>query len=433
MVAPTIVALASGRPPAAIAVVRVSGPAAMACVTALTGAPPPAARRLSLRNLVDPRDKSRLDSAMVVVFPGPGSSTGEDVAEFHLHGGIAVVEGVLDALTALPEIRLAEAGDFTRRAFANDRLDLAQVEGLADLVAAETAAQRQQALAQVGGMLTGAVAEWRERCLSILAEAEAVLDFAEDEQDVADRMMVDTTSELRKAAAELETLIADGRRGERLREGLTIVITGPPNVGKSSLINALTARDVAIVTPHAGTTRDAIEVRVDLEGVAAVLIDTAGLRETDDPIEREGIRRATKRAAEADLILHVIDPATPAIPSDGWLVLNKIDIIETAPLPAAGWHVSALRGDGISELRSALATWARSLLRPQEPALLGHLRHRAAFIAAHRAFCDAADSTDTVLQAEHLRSAAHAFGLVSGRVGVEDILDRIFSRFCIGK
>lgn len=430
----TIAALASGRPPVAVAVIRVSGPDAAAAIGALTGKAPPPPRRLSLRTLVDPASGALLDRALVVLFPGPATATGEDLAEFHLHGGSAVIAGVLEALTALPRVRLAEPGEFTRRAFANGRLDLAEVEGLADLVAAETAGQRAQALALAGGVLSRAAESWRERCLAILAEAEAGLDFAEDEADVADRLDEAARDQLLALVAELDRLLADSRRAARLREGLAIAVTGPPNVGKSSLVNALSSRDAAIVTAIPGTTRDPIEVPLDLGGAAATLIDTAGLRDTDDPIEREGIARARARAEAADLVLHVTDELPRLPPDSGWLILNKTDLVPPpARLPPHSFAVSALTGHGVSALRDALTQWAAEVARPGEPALLGHARHRAAFADGAAAIAEAAAADDPVLRAEHLRRAAHAFGRIAGRVDVDDVLDRIFSRFCIGK
>ena len=434
MTATTIAALASGPPPAAISVVRVSGPAAIASLAALTRGATPPPRRLSLRALFDPADGTPLDNALVVVFPGPETASGEDLVELQLHGGVAVVAGVLAALTGLPDVRLAEPGEFTRRAFANGRLDLAQVEGLADLVAAETAGQRRAALALTGGVLSRAADGWRSRCLDILAEAEAGLDFAEEEADVAERINEAASIELRALVAELDALIADAGRGARLRNGLTIVVTGPPNVGKSSLVNNLTASESAIVTAIPGTTRDAIEIPIDLGGVAAVLIDTAGLRDTDDPIEAEGIRRARLRAATADLVIHLVDHWPSAQPDDGLLVVNKVDLIDAAPVSNdVVRFVSATRGDGISELRQWLTAWATTTTRPAEPPLLAHARHRAAFVDAAAALTDAAASNDSVLRAEGLRHAAQAFGRIAGRVAVDDVLDRIFSRFCIGK
>jgi tRNA modification GTPase len=429
----TIAALASGRPPVAVAIIRVSGPQAMAALTTLTGKPVPPPRRLSLRNVSDAAG-TLLDRTLVAFFPGPATATGEDLAEFHLHGGTAVISGVLEALLALPGVRLAEPGEFTRRAFANGRLDLAEVEGLADLVAAETASQRSQALALAGGVLSRAADSWRERCLAILAEAEAGLDFAEDEADVAARLDEAARHQLLALVTELDRLLADSRRAARIREGLAIAVSGPPNVGKSSLVNALSARDAAIVTAIPGTTRDPIEVPLDLGGAAATLIDTAGLRDTDDPIEREGIARARARAEAADLVLHITDQAPASPPDSGWLIINKTDLTPPpAKLPLHSFATSAKTGAGIDTLRAALAAWAADVTRPGEPALLGHARHRAAFADAAAALAEAAASDDAVLRAEHLRRAVHAFGRVAGRVDVDDVLDRIFSRFCIGK
>lgn len=368
---------------------------------------------------------------MVVIFPAPATATGEDLAELHLHGGSAVISGVLDALLAQPGLRLARPGEFSRRAFANRRLDLAQVEGIADLVAAETAAQRLQALALSGGVLSQAAQAWRRRCLDILAEAEAGLDFAEDESDVAERLDEAARSKLQDLAIEIEAIIADSGRAARIRDGLTIALTGPPNVGKSSIVNALSMRDAAIVTAIPGTTRDPIEVPMDLDGVAVVLIDTAGLRDTDDLVEAEGIRRARARADTADLVLHIVDSTPEALPSNGLLIVNKADLGNVA-LPGS-LHLSVTRGDGVAELRRYLEDWARSAVRPGEPALLSHARHREAFAYGAEALREAADAKDAVLRAENLRQAVDAFGRIAGRVGVDDVLDAIFSRFCIGK
>lgn len=428
----TIVALASGRPPAAIAIIRISGPQAFDCIAALTGKALPPQRRMSLRRLADPSTGAVLDSALVTVFPGPDTASGEDLAELHLHGGMAVVSGVLGALTALRNVRLAEPGEFTRRAFANGRLDLAQVEGLADLVAAETATQRSQALALTGGALSQLADAWRNRCIAILAEAEAALDFAEDESDVAERLDEAAREQLLALGTELRALITDSSRAARIRDGLTIAVIGPPNAGKSSLVNRLSMRDAAIVTPMAGTTRDTIEVPIDLGGVAAALVDTAGLRDTADPIEAEGIRRARARAASADLVLHVVDQV-PTVQPQGLLVVNKADLGTTGAIPPGSFAVSATRGDGIADLRAWLVDWAQSVTRPGEPALLSHARHRDAFEAAATALEDAATVDDSVLRAENLRLAAHCFGRIAGRVDVDDVLDHIFSRFCIGK
>lgn len=389
---------------------------------------------MSLRQLRDPQSGAPLDSALVVVFPAPATATGEDIAELHLHGGTAVISDVLDALTRQQGVRLAEAGEFTRRAFANQRLDLAQVEGLADLIAAETSSQRTQALALAGGTLSNFAESWRTRIIAVLAQAEAGLDFAEDEADVAEHISQATSAVLQALAIQLDALLADADRAARIHDGLSIVVIGAPNVGKSSLVNALSMRDAAMVTPVAGTTRDPIEVLLNLGGIAATLIDTAGLRDTSDPIEQEGIRRARDRASNADLILHIVEPKNLAsgLHKDAWLICNKADLI-VGMAPKADHLLSAVTGEGIPSLRDALARWARGVTRPGEPALLGHARHRAAFSEAAAAVRDAASTTDDVLRTEDLRRAAHALGRISGRVDVDDILDRIFSQFCIGK
>jgi tRNA modification GTPase len=272
----------------------------------------------------------------------------------------------------------------------------------------------------------------------VLAEAEAGLDFAEDEADVARKLDEATRGQLLAMAGDLAAIIADAGRAARIRDGLTIAVSGAPNVGKSSLVNALAMRDVSIVTPVAGTTRDAIEVAMDLGGVAAVLIDTAGLRDTDDPVEAEGIARARARVAAADLVLHVTSATAPEWPAGDasggqrLLIANKCDLA-SPQLPEGAMAVSARTGAGLAALRTWLVDWARTTLRPGEPALLAHARHRAAFADAQAALRDAADADEPVLRAEALRSAAHAFGRIAGRIAVDDVLDQVFSRFCIGK
>lgn len=432
MTVDTIVALASGRPPCAVAIIRVSGPAAWAVAAALLKGPLPPPRRLSLRTLWTPQRDAALDTAMVVVFPAPATATGEPLVELHLHGGTAVVEDVLAALTSTNGVRLAHPGEFTRRAFDNGRLDLAQVEGLADLIAAETSSQRAQALALTGGALSRLADTWRTRIIAVLAEAEAGLDFAEDEADVAERITEATSATLASIAKGLDDLVADARRAAQIRDGLTIVVTGAPNVGKSSLVNALSMREVAIVTSVPGTTRDLIEVPLSLDGVAAVIVDTAGLRDTDDFVEREGIKRARLRAGSADLVLNIID--TDAVASSDqsvWTVRNKCDFdVDSIDYE---YQVSALTGQGIAELRAALSRWAAETARPGEPALLSNQRHRRAFADAADAIGAAANTGDAVLRAEGLRRAAEALGRIAGRVDIDDILDVIFSQFCIGK
>jgi tRNA modification GTPase len=388
---------------------------------------------MSLRQLHEPTSGLPLDLGLVVIFPGPQTATGEDLAELHLHGGVAVVEDVLNALVSQPGVRLAEAGEFTRRAFVNHRLDLAQVEGLADLIAAETSSQRTQALALAGGALSTLADSWRMRILAILAQAEAGLDFSEDEADVSERIAEATTAVLLDLAAELDGLLTDAKRAAHIRDGLTVVVTGAPNVGKSSIVNALAMRDVSIVTPIAGTTRDLVEVALDLDGVSVTLIDTAGLRDTEDPIEQEGVRRARARAANADLVLLVVETndMNPCDQVGTWLVCNKVDL--EAERPRANHYVSAKTGEGLRVLREALRCWAHDIVRPGEPALIANIRHRTAFLEATVAVRAAAAAQNDVLRAEDLRRGAHALGRITGRIGVEDVLDLIFSQFCIGK
>ncbi len=311
---PTIFALSSGRPPAAIAVVRVCGPKAGLALERLIGRMPPP-RQAALARVRDPVNGEAIDEALALWFPGPRSETGEDMAELQLHGGHAVIAAVLDALGAIEGCRLAEPGEFTRRAFANGRLDLTEVEGLADLIAAETPAQRRQAFRQLKGLIGDRAAAWRRQIIEALALVEARIDFS-DEADVP----ADLTGPALYAAQQLRNMIAaalaDGGRGERLRDGLVVAIAGPPNAGKSTLLNRLARREAAIVSPYPGTTRDVIEVHLDLGGYPVTLLDTAGIRDSDDPVEQEGVRRASERAAAADLVLWVIDGSATGVAAD---------------------------------------------------------------------------------------------------------------------
>jgi tRNA modification GTPase len=303
----TIFAVSSGRGPAAIAVVRISGPAAGAALKALIGKVP-APRAAALARVRDPATKETIDQALALWFPAPASETGEDTAELQLHGGRAVIAATLGALSRLPGMRPAEAGEFTRRAFENGKLDLTAVEGLADLVAAETQGQRRQALRQLQGALGNRAEAWRQRLIKALALVEARIDFS-DEADVPEDLLGPALAIARELSDEIAAALADGGRGERLREGLTVAIAGPPNAGKSTLLNRLAKREAAIVSPYAGTTRDVIEVHLDLSGWPVTLLDTAGIRDSEDPVELEGVRRARERAQGADLVLWVVDAA----------------------------------------------------------------------------------------------------------------------------
>jgi tRNA modification GTPase len=417
----TIFALSSGLPPAGIGVVRISGPNAGQALDALTGKRP-AARRASYRKLRDPRDKGLLDEGLVLWFPGPNTATGEDLAELHLHGGRAVVAAILAALDALDGLRPATAGEFTRRAFENGRIDLAEAEGIADLLCAETEVQRRSALALAGGALGRKVEDWQARLLSEAAMVEAALDFS-DEGDVETQAHCLTGVEM--LAAEIESLLAEPP-AERLHDGIRIVLAGPPNAGKSSLFNMLVDRDAAIVSAVAGTTRDRIEAPVAFDGLPMVFIDTAGLRASDDIIEGLGVARAQDALESADIVLWLGSPND--MPAGAILVAAKSDIdSERAGLP-----VSAVTGQGVPAVRTAIITRARALL-PRPGALALNARHRAILRGVQTELAAATQATDLLISAEHLRAARGQLDRLTGRAGTEDLLDALFGRFCIGK
>ncbi len=437
----TIFALSSGRPPSAIAVVRVSGGQAGPALARLVGKIP--RPRVATRVLLRDATSQPLDDAVVLWFPAPASATGEDVAEFHVHGGRAVLTALFDALSAIAHVRPAEPGEFTRRAFENGKLDLTEAEGLDDLIHADTDRQRRQALRQLRGLLGDKVRDWRARIIEASALIEAGIDFA-DEGDVPAALTVPALTKVEALLGEIQGALAAQGRGERLREGLVVAIVGPPNVGKSTLMNQLARRDVAIVSPYAGTTRDVIEVQLDLEGYPVTVIDTAGIRETDDPVEQEGVRRARTRAAQADLVLWLTDRGDvlprqeSAVPV--WLVRNKIDreASGSASPEAAADHtfrISAIRGDGMAQLISALVTFAEAFFGSQEAGLITRERQRRLL---HQTSASLQRSLVVIdqgeeLAAEELRRASHCLGRLLGRIDVEDILDVIFRDFCIGK
>ncbi|WP_448586401.1 tRNA uridine-5-carboxymethylaminomethyl(34) synthesis GTPase MnmE [Thermaurantiacus sp.] len=423
-----IFALSSGLPPAGVAVIRLSGAGVLAAVRALVAGPLPPPRTAMLRSIRHPESRALLDRALVLLFPAPHSFTGEDMAELHCHGAPAVVSAISQALIALG-LRPAEPGEFTRRAFRNGRIDLTQAEALADLLSAETEAQREQALANAGGRLRQLAEGWRGTLLGLRAATEAGLDFA-DEGDVSAE---DLSPAIARLADEIAAALASAPLAERIRHGLTIAVAGPPNAGKSSLVNALAAREVAIVTPVPGTTRDVIEVHLELGGVPATLLDTAGLRESDDPVEREGIARARARAAQADLVLD-LGPG-PAFAEDRRLrVRNRIDETGEAPgLRGGVAFVSARTGAGLEALRAWLVAWARTRVPRGEPPLVTTARQAALLAEAAARLREAAAEPDPVLRAESLREAAHGLGKLTGAIGPEEVLGEIFSRFCIGK
>ena len=449
--ADTIFALSSGRPPAAIAVVRISGPRARFALETIVGRVPEP-RRAGLARLRD-SDGGVIDSALVLFFPGPNSETGEDMAELQLHGGRAIVAAVLAALGRLDGLRPAEAGEFTRRAFANGKLDLTEVEGLADLILAETEAQRRLAYGQYAGRLAKQAEAWRTRLIEALALVEARIDFV-DEGDVPENLVGPALASARALRQEIVTALADDRRGERLRDGLVVAIAGPPNAGKSSLMNRIARREAAIVTEIPGTTRDVIEVHLDLEGFPVTVLDTAGIRETDDLVEQEGVRRARARAAAANLVLWVVEAsraatgaAEPPAIGDGplWMIRNKIDLVDSfsqqPERPRAGgsrdtYAISALTGAGVDRLVTALAVFARDSFDAGEGALITRERHRVALQetveALDRAVAEVAAPREDIV-AEELRLALRALGRLTGRVDVEEVLGVIFRDFCIGK
>jgi tRNA modification GTPase len=428
-------ATAAGR--AAIAIVRVSGPQAGPALAALCGAVPPPRRARHVR-LRDPATGEAIDDGLALWFPGPRSVTGEDVAELHVHGSRAVLTAVIAALRARG-LRLAEPGEFTRRAFHNGKLDLTQAEAVADLTAAETEAQRRQALHQLDGRLGALYRGWSEHLLRLLAHLEAAIDFADE--DLPPEIEARVAAETAALAGEIAAHLADGHRGERLRDGIAVAILGPPNAGKSSLLNQLARREAAITSPVAGTTRDVIEVAVDLAGFPVVLADTAGLRDGADAIEREGLRRALARAEAADLRLFVFEATRPEDAagaaqwpgSDTILVANKIDLTETGcAAPPGALRVSALTGDGIPALVARLAQHVAERYDGAAP-LLTRARHREALEMAGDALSRSLAAPLPELRAEDLRLAWRSLGHITGRVDVEDLLDVIFADFCLGK
>lgn len=445
----TIFALSSGRPPSAIAVVRVSGQQAGSTLVALAGKLP--APRMASRALLRECDGQPIDDAIVLWFPGPASATGEDVAEFHVHGGRAVLSVLFAALASIDNVRAAEPGEFTRRAFENGKLDLTEAEGLDDLIHADTDRQRRQALRQLRGLLGDRARDWRARIIKASALIEAGIDFS-DEGDVPAELMAPALATIKVLRDEIAEVLTGQGRGERLREGLVVAIAGPPNVGKSTLINQLARREVAIVSPYAGTTRDVIEVQLDLDGYPVTVIDTAGIRDTDDPVEQEGVRRARARATEADLVLWLTDANAGESRSEGdapvWVIRNKIDL-ETSPTTSGAneeaalkrrsgeeWFaISASRGDGLAELVNALVGFAADYLGGSEGAVVTRARQREllqqALESLERSLAAVGQGEELV--AEELRAASFALGRLLGRVDVEDILGAIFQSFCIGK
>lgn len=421
----TIFALSSGALPAGIGVVRVSGPSAAQALEKLAGNLPEPRRAVSATLAWK---GEMLDRALVLWLPGPGTATGEDVAELHLHGGRAVVAAVLAALGAMPGLRMAEPGEFTRRAFSNGKLDLAQAEGLADLLAAETEAQRRLALRQAEGGLGKLVGRWRERLLALAAQVEAAIEFAEDEDDVPALAPADLAG-IATLSAEMAAALSRPP-AERLRDGVRIVVAGPTNAGKSSLINSLAGREAAIASPVAGTTRDLIEIPVGIAGMPCLLIDSAGLREAGGHVEQIGMARARAAIDAADLILWLGRPKDCPDRARSILVRAKADLGKAGE--KADVATSILTGEGLDALRTLLESRVRALLPPADATAL-NARHRERIAEAAGELEAARAAPEILFVAEHLRQARIALDRITGRAGVEEMLDALFGRFCIGK
>lgn len=433
----TIFALSSGAPPAAIGVIRISGPRALDAAAAVTTAPLPEPRQARFRRIVDPETGEVLDECVLVWFPASASETGEDTVELQGHGSRAAIRGIETALGRLPGVRLAEPGEFTRRAFLNGKTDLARIEGLADLIHAETTPQRRAAMTMMGGALSRRIGEWSQRLMTVSARVEAVLNFA-DEGDVDEDAVRDgVTTEMAAVADEIAADLA--RPGaERLRDGVRVVIAGPPNAGKSTLLNALVGRDAAIVSPIAGTTRDVIEVPVALGGIPFLMADTAGLRAPGgDEIEAIGMERANAMLAASDIVLWLgHGEELPYVPGALVMVHAKADLgtrpVDSGPFAAAALVVSAVTGEGMDALVAALHEKAKSLL-PRAGDYALSARQRAVMLRAHAALVEGVTQIDDILVAESLRSALSSLDEITGRATTEAVLGELFSGFCIGK
>lgn len=441
---PTIFALATVSGRAGVAVIRISGSLAGRALDTMAGGRP-GPRQAAYRQFKHPVTGALLDRGLVLWFPGPASFTGEDVAEFHLHGGRAVTKALLDALGALPGLSGAEPGEFTRRAFDNGKIDLAEAEGLADLIEAETEAQRRHALATASGVLSAIYEGWRQTLIEATALVEASIDFS-DEADVSANAMAKARSLVLGLHAQFQGFLADGHRGEILRDGFRVVLAGLPNVGKSSLLNALARRDAAIVSEEAGTTRDVIEVHLDLEGYPVVISDTAGIRQTVVKVEREGIRRSVAAARTADLVVWLMDgqSADASFPKEladlgdrTMAVVSKADLLPAKrlkALPANLPAISVMTGQGMNDMIKLIAGMASEGIGGAQTVITSS-RQRGLVAAANTALEAflGGSMAEPELRAEDLRTAATALGRITGRVDVEDVLDQIFKRFCIGK
>jgi tRNA modification GTPase len=436
----TIFALASGAGRAAVAVLRLSGPACSETLRTIAPGTEFPDRRAVLRTLRHPQSLEPLDRALITRFQEPRSFTGEEMAEISVTGGRAVTSACVRALALVPGLRLAEPGEFAWRAFMNGKIDLSEVEGIADLVEAETEAQRRQAQSIAGGALSRECDAIRTSLLDAMAAVETQIDFT-DVEDASDFTLESVRGAARAAIERIDRALATADAAARLRDGFTVVIAGPPNVGKSTLMNALAGRDVAIISPIPGTTRDLIEVFLDLRGYPVILVDTAGIRDAHDPIEREGVARARRRAESADLMLWLSDggdgQAPPSLESPMLFVRTKTDlkVAQASPAGVEELAISAKTGAGVDRLLDVIADLAEERMSSREPALLTLERHRRAFQDARRALASALspDAAEPELIAEDLRRAAFAMDRIVGRIGVEDVLGEIFARLCVGK
>ncbi|MCE9507325.1 MAG: tRNA uridine-5-carboxymethylaminomethyl(34) synthesis GTPase MnmE [Alphaproteobacteria bacterium] len=436
----TIFALASGSQRAGVAVIRVSGPTALQTYKNLSGKPAPVPRQAVVSDFCEPGTQKMLDRGLVIYFQGPASFTGEDVVEYHVHGGVAVIHGFLSVLAKQPGCRLAEPGEFTRRAFENGKLDLTAAEAVADLIDAETEAQRMQALDQLGGGLARLYQGWAENLKKTLAHQEAEIEFPDEDMPVG--IAQNLKPEIQALVKEIREHLDDKRRGERLRNGVLIAILGAPNAGKSSLLNALARREAAIVSEEAGTTRDIIEVHLDLGGYPVILADTAGLRTAESKIEAEGIRRAQKLASDADIKIVLFDSTSAApdaatlkmVDENTLVALTKADLSPPRFPEKEGWlHISSTTGAGLDVFLEALTKKAAGLFASRSGPSLTRERHRLALQETVTALERCLGTVLPELAAEDLRLALRSLGSITGKVQVEDLLDTIFRDFCIGK
>lgn len=432
----TIVALSSGLLPSGVAVLRISGSSCQALAKSLLGYLPDP-RSAKLLPVVNPENNEVLDRGLVLFFAGPHSFTGEDCLEFHVHGGKAVVAAILDAVVHVGGVRIAEPGEFTRRAFENGKIDLTEAEGISDLISAQTEEQRKLAVSQSSGVSREIIENWRARLIRIMAMFAAEVDFV-DEDDVPDEASLRAYSDIKALSEEISSFIDDNDIGEIIHDGFRVVITGPPNVGKSSLLNALAKRDVAIVTDVAGTTRDVLDVSLDIGGFHVIVSDTAGIRDSEDKVEQEGIRRALDRRKAADLEINLEDSRGRGIelpePEASGMRLDLISKDDLGEMEV-GSSISAKTGYGLEWLIGEIRSRLKALSQGRETHLITRKRHRESLKAAVQALSVVGDDPDMAVEikAENLRYAGDQLGKLTGVIDVEDLLDVIFAEFCVGK